>query len=131
MTDTITPEEVAGLAKERDGATYLLDSGDHTAVERLFRAGEMLRYRAPAMARLVATQAAEIERLRGLLWYAWHEFNAIRARSGAPLCQYGMTTVSVEHWDALTKAFREALPEADRMPWPSEAARAALEQEGG
>ena len=26
----------------------------------------------------------EVERLRGLLWFAWYEFNDIRARSGAP-----------------------------------------------
>jgi hypothetical protein len=26
---------------------------------------------------------ADPAKLRGLLWYAWNEFNAIRARSGA------------------------------------------------
>jgi hypothetical protein len=82
---------------------------------------------APDMAALIAAQAAEIEMLRGLMWYAWHEFNAIRARSGAPLDQYGMTTVATEYWDQMTKAFKGALPVEDQKPWPPEYTRHALE----
>ena len=84
---------------------------------------------APAMATLIAKLAAENERLRGLMWHAWHEFNAVRARSGAPLNLDGMTTVDPRWWDELTEAFRSAVPEDERKPWPSEAARTALEQQ--
>lgn len=104
MTDIITPEEVERLANEHNSAALSLDSGDHTVVERLFRAGEMLRYRAIPMAALIATQAAEIERLR----------EAIRGL--------------FEH-----SCIAEAHPEDKTADdWAAEAvARAALEQEGG
>lgn len=69
---------------------------------------------------------AECERLRGLLWYAWHEFNAIRARSGAPLTHDGMPTCSEDSWDRMTEAFAEAIGTDARKPWPSAAARIAL-----
>ena len=78
--------------------------------------------------------------LRGLLWFAWHEFNAIRARSGAPLDQYGMLLCTHEWWDTLTMAFKDAIGEEATTPWPSPeakpwsdefAGRAALAQEGG
>ena len=67
----------------------------------------------------VAEVAAE---LRGLLWLAHHEFNAIRARSGAPLDQYGMTTVSEIWWDQLTRAIADAVGPAAKKPWPSDEA---------
>ena len=74
---------------------------------------------------------AENERLRGLLWYAWNEFNAISARSGAPLDQYGMTTCDEAWWEQMTKAFASAIGEAARKPWPSAEASAALETTNG
>jgi hypothetical protein len=66
------------------------------------------------------------DHLLGLLWFAYHEFNAIRARSGAPLDQYGMTLCTEEYWGQLRDAFYDALPEEDRTPWPSARARAAI-----
>lgn len=108
MTDIITPEEVERLANEHNSAALSLDSGDHTVVERLFRAGEMLRYRAIPMAALIATQAAEIERLRSKLEY----INALD-----PEWQ-GIESLSFEAAKGLVL----------RM---GEMARAALEQEGG
>jgi hypothetical protein len=74
----------------------------------------------------IAAKNAEIDRLLGLLWYAYHEFNAIHARSGAPLDHHGMTLCTEEYWAQMTDAFRAALPEADRTPWPSARAIAAL-----
>lgn len=68
----------------------------------------------------------ENEKFRGLLWYAWHEFNAIRSMSGAPLNHYGMTTVSQEWWDTLTEAFADAIGPDALTPWPSEEAKRAL-----
>ena len=84
---------------------------------------------APSLAATVIEQQAEIERLRGLLWYAWNEFNAIRARSGAPLDHYQMTTVSPEWWETMLEAFGEAIGDENQKPWPSPAARAALDVE--
>jgi hypothetical protein len=72
---------------------------------------------------------AEVRRLQGLLWYAWHEFNAIRACSGAPLNHDRMRTTTEEWWDQMTEAFRAALPEGDRKPWPSAAASEAIPSE--
>lgn len=87
-----------------------------------------------AWATLASERAAlksENERLRGLLWYAHHEFNAIRARSGAPLDQYGMTTCGEVWWEKLTKAFASVIGEAANKPWPSDEARTALETTNG
>ena len=84
---------------------------------------------APDLHRLALDLAAERERLRGLLWYAWHEFNAIRARSGAPLTHDGMTTVAEEWWDQMTEAFEAAIGEDAAKPWPSPEARVALASE--
>ena len=83
-----------------------------------------------------ATEAdlrAEIERLRGLLWYAWSEFNAIRARSGAPLSNDGIPLVAEDWWNTMTDAFGEAIGDDAQTPWPSPEARAALspETDGG
>lgn len=78
-----------------------------------------------ALDRLIAERVREATaELRGLLWLACHEFNAIRARSGAPLDQYGMTTVSEEWWDQMTQAFKEAIGPDANKPWPSEEAKA-------
>lgn len=71
-------------------------------------------------------QAARIERLTGLLWYAWHEFNAIRARHGAPITSDGMPTCTEDWWKRMTEAFGEAIGEDARKPWPSSQARSAL-----
>ena len=64
-------------------------------------------------------------KLRGLLWYAWSEFNAIRARSGAPLTHEGMTTVSEQFWSDMTDAFERAIGEDAVKPWPSDEAKSA------
>lgn len=92
-------------------------------------AAALLRAADAEIARLRAREAdAErmAEALRGLLWCAWSEFNAIRARSGAPLTHDGMTTVAEEWWDQMTEAFRAAIGEDAAKPWPSPEARAAL-----
>ena len=57
--------------------------------------------------------------LRGLLWHAWYEFNAIRARSGAPLDQHGERLCHPEYWGQLTDAFAAAIGEDALTPWPS------------
>jgi len=80
-----------------------------------------------ALASELAAIKAENERLRGLLWYAWNEFNAIRARSGAPLDQYGITTCDEAWWWQMTEAFASAIGEEARKPWPSAEALTALE----
>ena len=66
----------------------------------------------------------ERTRLRGLLWFAWNEMNAIRARSGAPLAHDGMTTCAEEYWSDLVNAMAAELGEDDLKPWPSSAATA-------
>lgn len=68
----------------------------------------------------------EIERLRGLAWIAWREFNAIRARSGAPLALDGMTTVSESWWSEMTDTFAKVIGEDARKPWPSPNAKAIM-----
>lgn len=82
-----------------------------------------------ALADLADAQAQENARLRGLLWYAWHEFNAIRARDGAPrgsdtCCgRLGPALVSEEWWSTLTEAFADAIGADARTPWPSPEAK--------
>lgn len=73
-----------------------------------------------------ARLAAENERLKGLLWYAWSEFNAIRARHGAPIARDLMHTCDEAYWSQLTDAFAAAIGPDNTTPWPSDAARAAL-----
>lgn len=68
------------------------------------------------------------ERLNGLLWFAWHEFNAIRARSGAPLDQYGMTLVDADWWSEMTDMFQEAIGPENTTPWPSPSAKKILQE---
>lgn len=70
--------------------------------------------------------ADENRRLRGLLWYAWHEFNAIRARHGAPIDSYGMRLTTLEWWDQMTEAFAEALGPDGTTPWPTPEAKEAI-----
>ena len=93
--------------------------------------GVVSEFETEANATLIAlapTLAAEVVELRGLLWYAWREFNAIRARSGAPLTHDGMSTVAEEWWDQMTDAFEEAIGEDAAKPWPSPEARQALSE---
>ena len=59
----------------------------------------------------------ENKRLKGLLWFAWYEFNTIRARSGAP------DGISHDYWDFCTKNFAEAIGHENASPWMSEDAR--------
>ena len=68
----------------------------------------------------------EEERLKGLLWFAWHEFNAIRARSGAPTDRHNMPLVSEAWWSELTDMFEEAIGQENATPWPSKEAKAIL-----
>jgi len=72
---------------------------------------------------------ADRTKLRGLMWFAWSEFNAIRARSGAPLSYDGMTTVDEAWWSQLTDAFSAAIGD-DAKPWLSPSAHAALKEIG-
>ena len=76
----------------------------------------------------------EVEFLQGLLWMAWSEFNAIRARSGAPIGQDGMQLVAEDWWNTMTEAFAAAIGEENLKPWPSKAASiviAALQLKAG
>ncbi len=61
----------------------------------------------------------EIGLYRGLLWFAWSEFNAIRARDGAP------DGVSHDYWDQVTEAMLNALGD-DAKPWASDDAKRTL-----
>jgi hypothetical protein len=70
-------------------------------------------------AKELAEKDAEIERLKGLLWYSWYEMNAIRARDGSP------EHVCPDYWNRIVDAFETALGE-DCTPWPSEAAKKAI-----
>lgn len=67
-----------------------------------------------------------INRNHALLWAAWKELNAIKARDGAPtFYQYGpdgpirCQEVSEEYFGALVDALAIALG-ADCQPWPSD-----------
>jgi hypothetical protein len=85
---------------------------------------------APALAAalLAERKAREVEvaNLKGLAWIAYHEFNAINARSGGPLDQYGMVTVTHEYWQAITDLLAKAAGET--TPWPTDNAKAIFEQ---
>lgn len=72
------------------------------------------------------------QRLEALLWAAWVEFNAIRARDGAPQhidWHQGRPLqtdgVSPEYFGALEDAMRKELGD-DAQPWPSEAMKPYL-----
>jgi hypothetical protein len=71
---------------------------------------------------------AEIERLRGLLWFAWAEFNAISARDGAPraACPNDPQLVSEEWWSQMRDAFADAIGDDAQKPWPSTEAETVL-----
>lgn len=62
-------------------------------------------------------EISEEEKMRGLLWYAYHELNAIRARDGAP------EGVSHAYFDKLVETLKDTLGESESMPWPSEPAK--------
>lgn len=71
--------------------------------------------------------AAEIERLRGLLWYGWNEMNLIRAESGVPRSYDGTTkAIDPEYWSRVVDAMANALGD-EAQPWASASARAALD----
>jgi len=59
---------------------------------------------------------------RELMRQAWHEFNAIRARDGAPI------GVSPEWWDEMTDRLGSLLG-SDAVPWMTGAAKALLAPE--
>lgn len=59
----------------------------------------------------------ENQKLMGLLWFAWYEFNTIRAATGAP------SNISHKYWDFCTESFAEALGEDNLTPWMSEDAK--------
>lgn len=84
--------------------------------------------RADDVTAALAAAGAEVARLRGLLWFAWREFNAVSARSGAPLMHDGMLTCTEEWWSKMTKWFADAIGEHAQKPWPSPEAVAALAQ---
>lgn len=65
------------------------------------------------LAKMADGAADEIERLRGLLWFAWFEFNAFR-RYGAPV-----PVVSTDWWGEITDAFGDAIGVEAQTPWPS------------
>ena len=65
---------------------------------------------------------ADMDAGRELLREAWHEFNAIRARDGAPI------GVSHEYWSEMTDRLGELLGD-DTKPWMLGAAKALLAPE--
>ncbi len=82
--------------------------------------------RAAIEAALEASGLVErIAELEGLAWIAYHEFNAIKARSGAPLDQYQMTTVCPNYWQSITTLLAKAAGSTD--PWPTPNAKAIFE----
>lgn len=109
------------LTDERDGTPW----GD-----TLDQTNAALIAAAPALAAalLAERKAREVEvaNLKGLAWIAYHEFNAINARSGGPLDQYGMVTVTHEYWQAITDLLAKAAGET--TPWPTDNAKAIFEQ---
>ena len=69
---------------------------------------------------------ADLAHLRGLLWYAWYEMNAIRARSGVPLDFDGRPQSIVEsYWSDVVDAMAAVLGD-DAKPWASDDAKNAL-----
>lgn len=77
----------------------------------------------PALPALLS-EAEEAARLRGLLWFAWREFNAIRARDGAA------NGVSEEWWSEMTDMFNRAIGPDAAKPWPSAEAMTILTNRG-
>lgn len=55
--------------------------------------------------------SVDVEKM-ALCWLAYREFNAIRARSGAP------DGVSHVYWYNLTEAFAEVRGRSNLTPWP-------------
>lgn len=74
----------------------------------------------------VAVPRDTLRQLRGLLWYGWHEMNAIRARSGVPLDFDGRQQGIAEgYWSDVVDAMQSALGN-DAQPWPSTDAKAII-----
>jgi|GEM_PF-3108608 len=115
------------IRRREDGATYQVS---HSTDPQVIDTHAMLFAAAPdiAAALLAERKAREVEvaNLKGLAWIAYHEFNAINARSGGPLDQYGMVTVTHEYWQAITDLLAKAAGET--TPWPTDSAKAIFEQ---
>ena len=72
-----------------------------------------------------------IEELEGLLWCAWREMNAIRARSGVPLDFDGRKQgISEEYWSDLVDKMANALG-GDPPPWATPQAKAIFDKADG
>lgn len=113
------------LATERQRA-----EAAEAEIERMKQAVEPCDICGAAEHNLRANKAeAENQKLRGLLWYAWSEMNAIRAETGVP-CSYDghRKGISEDYWSDLVDAMADALGD-EAKPWPSDAARAALQSE--
>jgi len=80
---------------------------------------DLLKLERDKNTRILREKDAQIERLKGLLWYSWREMNAIRARDGSP------EHVCPDYWNRIVDAFETALG-GDCTPWPSEAAKKAI-----
>lgn len=76
-----------------------------------------LRERAQLAESRLDSVESQLKHAFGLLWYAWHEFNAIRARDGAPV------GVEHEYWDTLTERMATFLGPVRSQPWPCEEAK--------
>lgn len=101
------------------------DSGAILGADNLWRK-KMYETADVAIATIDDARDAEIKRLRGLLWYAWSEMNAIRAESGVPRSYDGTAKgISESYWSDVVDAMAEALGN-EAQPWPSENARTAL-----
>ena len=71
----------------------------------------------------LTAERALSDRQKALLWMAWREFNAIRARAGSPLDHYGICTCDHDFWDCMTEALAEA--GGSTLPWPADDAMRA------
>ncbi len=70
--------------------------------------------------RRVAELEANLDAGRELMRVAWREFNAIRARDGAP------AGICHDYWSEMTEELRELLGD-DATPWMTRAARALVQ----
>ena len=83
------------------------------------RVKEAERARVMTQQRMWEVAIEERIQYRALLWAAWRELNAIRARDGVPYTHEGWKCeVSEEYFSALVDALDAALGE-DAKPWPS------------
>ena len=68
------------------------------------------------------------QQLKSLVWVAWYEMNAIRARSGVPLDFDGdKQSISEDYWLGIVDLMSEVLGE-DATPWPPEYAGCIFDQ---